>query len=339
MITYWQQENSKLIKRKSEQELLPNEYTWLDASSVTRDELKILEEDYGIQEDHIIDILDQDELSRIEKTDEYTLIILRLPMYSQDTDIHYFTAPLGIVLREKTIITICWTESTIVKGLSSIRTQDINLADFPAFIVQILSRADNMFLRYLKEINRRSTTIQNDLQRSIKNKELILLLNLEKSLVFFTTSLKSNQLLLTKILRTKLISLDEEDREWLEDVEIDNRQAIEMADTYSDILSGMMDAFASVISNNLNMIMRKLTVISLILMIPTLIVSFFGMNIPLPFENSGWLGITVVIAACVISSFFARIMLEHLPERKKIQKKRSSRKNRSSAQSKKISKG
>ena len=117
-----------------------------------------------------------------------------------------------------------------------------------------------------------------NLERSIRNNELILLLNLEKSLVFFTTSLKSNQILLEKISKTRTLNLDEEDKDWLEDVAIDNRQAIEMADTYSDILSGMMDAFASVISNNLNIVMKRLTVISLIFMVPTFIVSFFGMN-------------------------------------------------------------
>jgi magnesium transporter len=234
---------------------------------------------------------------------------LRLPVFVPDADISYFTIPLGIILCENTIITICWTDCEVLKDISSNRLKGLNLSDFPALITRILSRGDTIFLRYLKEINRRSTTIQNELQLSVKNNELIQLLNLEKSLVFFTTSLKSNQLLLEKLLKTKYLSFDEDDKDWLEDVVIDNRQAIEMADTYSDILTGMVDTFASVISNNLNIVMKKLTIISLIMMVPTFIVSFFGMNVPLPFENSGWLGVIFTTFLCGLATFIAARLL------------------------------
>jgi magnesium transporter len=220
--------------------------------------MRILEDEFHIQQEHILDILDQDELSRIEKEDDYLLIIVRLPVFVPDADVSYFTIPLGIILYENMFITICWTDCEVLKDISSNRLKGLNLSDFPALLTRILSRADTIFLRYLKEINRRSTTIQNELQLSIKNIELIQLSNLEKSLVYFTTSLKSNQLLLEKLSKTRYLTFDEDDRDWLEGVEIDNRQAIEMTDTYSDILSGMMDAFASVISNNLNIVMKKL---------------------------------------------------------------------------------
>ena len=253
---------------------------------------------------------------------------MRLPVFIPDNDISYFTVPLGIILYPGTVITICWTDCEVLKDIAENRIRDLTLADFPAFIVRILSRSDTIFLRYLKEINRRSATIQSQLERSIRNNELILLLNLEKSLVFFTTSLKSNQILFEKIGKTRIINLDEEDKDWLEDVAIDNRQAIEMADTYSNILSGMMDAFASVISNNLNIVMKRLTVISLILMIPTFIVSFFGMNVPLPFMKSGWLGVSVISTLCVITGFLAKLAFSDRPDSSVMHKKRKEKRKK-----------
>ncbi|HOT62190.1 MAG TPA: magnesium transporter CorA family protein, partial [Treponemataceae bacterium] len=193
-----------------------------------------------------------------------------------------------------------------------------SLRDLPAFVVRVLARADLIFLRYLKEINRRSSAIELELQKSVRNLELIQLLNLEKSLVYFTTSLKSNQLLFEKLMKTRLITLDQEDRDWLEDVAIDNRQAIEMADIYSNILSGMMDAFASVISNNLSIVMKRLTVISLVLMIPTMITSFFGMNINIPLSTwSGIRALALIVALCVLSSVVAMYLLSDRKAKKK----------------------
>jgi len=321
MITYWQQENGRLVK-KDHSELNPNLNTWIDARSVTRDDIRVLEEEYHVLQEHILDILDPDELSRIEKDDDYTLTIARIPVFVPSDDISYFTAPLGMIVYSNMIITICWTDCEVLKDIATNRMKGLNLADFPAFIVKILSRADMMFLRYLKEINRRSTTIQNELQQSVKNNELIQLLNLEKSLEFFTTSLKSNQLLLEKLMKTKLLTFDEDDKDWLEDVEIDNRQAIEMTDTYSNILAGMVDAFASVISNNLNIVMKKLTTISLILMIPTFITSFFGMNVPLPFATNGWVGIICISIICLITALVAaKFLLKEKNNRHKTSKK------------------
>ena len=143
-----------------------------------------------------------------------------------------------------------------------------------------------VFLRNLKVLNRHTSAIERELQRSVRNTELVQLLTIEKSLVYFTTSLKSNELVLEKLLKSRLIRFKEDEMELLEDVEIDNRQAIAMANIYSDILAGMMDAFASVISNNLNIVMKRLTVISIVLMIPTFIVSVFGMNVPLPWHET-----------------------------------------------------
>lgn len=316
MITYWQQEEGRLVKKEST-EITKDSNVWIDARSVTREDIRILEDEYGVQQEHILDILDPDELSRIEKDDDYTLVIARIPVFVPSDDISYFTAPIGIIVYSNMVITICWTDCEVLKDITANRMKGLTLSDFPAFIVKILSRADTMFLRYLKEINRRSSTIQNELQQSVKNNELIQLLNLEKSLEFFTTSLKSNQLLLEKLTKTKLLTFDADDRDWLEDAEIDNRQAIEMTDTYSNILAGMVDAFATVISNNLNIVMKRLTTISLIMMVPTFIVSFFGMNVPLPFMHNGWVGVVIISCLCLVTTIVVARLLKDKPMTRK----------------------
>ncbi len=303
MITYWQQENGKLVE-KSEEELNPSLNTWIDARSVTSDDVEELESKYKIDHENILDILDPDELSRIEKNEDanYILTILRLPVFSPSDDISYFCTPLGIITYGKFFITICWTDCEVLKDFAANRIKELSLNDFPAFTIRFLARADITFLRYLKELNRRATTIQNEMFRSVENQEFLQLLNIQKSLVYFETSLKSNQLLLEKFRKTKIIKLDEEDQDWLDDVDIDNRQAMEMADTYTNIMAQMNDASASLISNNLNIIMKRMTIISLVITIPTFITSFFGMNVPLPWMNAGWIGVIAITLLCLMTS-------------------------------------
>ncbi len=315
MIKIWKQENRKMTEGDRSDAPI-----WVDARNVTREDIHALQADYGIDAETVMDILDPDELSRIEREDDYTLIIVRLPIFIATNEVSYFTIPLGIILFPDQIVTICWADCELLNDLTNNRVRGLSLNDLPAFVVRILARADLIFLRYLKEINRRSNAIELELQASVRNNELVQLLNLEKSLTYFTTSLKSNQLLFEKLMKTRLIQLDAEDRDWLEDVAIDNRQAIEMADIYSNILSGMMDAFASVISNNLSIVMKRLTVISLVLMIPTLITSFFGMNVDLPVGAlKGHAAVLIIFCACVVSSMTAMFLLS---DRKKNLKKR-----------------
>ncbi len=309
MITYWQQIDGQFSKTKKEDvdTSLP---LWVDARSVTRDETTELQETYKIEQDHILDILDPDELSRIEEGDGYILTIVRVPVYSPSADTPYFTVPIGIIIQGKTIITICWTDSEVLKDFGANRVRNVRLTDFPSFIVQIINRANANFLRYLKEINRRSVSIQNELNMEIENKELMLMLGLEKSLVYFTTSLKSNSMLLQKMSYTKLINFDEDDLDFVEGVSIDNRQAIEMADTYSNILFGVMDTYSSVISNNLNVVMKKLAIINLVMMAPTFVTSFFGMNFKLPFDDlPGYIPVIIATVICLVSVFLCSWML------------------------------
>lgn len=310
MITYWQQIDGNFLKVKktSVDENLP---LWIDARNVTRDETTFLQEEYQIEQDHILDILDPDELSRVEEGDgDYILTLVRVPVYDPSAETPYFTVPIGIVMKGKTIITICWTDCEVLRDFGGNRIKNVRLNDSPSFIVHILNRANLNFLRYLKEINRRSTSIQNEMRTEIENHEILQLLGLEKSLVYFTTSLKSNSLLLQKMKCTKLIKFDEDDIEFVESVLIDNRQAIEMADTYSSILFGVMDAFSSVTSNNLNVVMKKLAIINLVMMAPTFVTSFFGMNYKLPFETfSGYIPVTIATVLCLFSVGISWILL------------------------------
>ena len=318
MINYWVQEDNQFVKIEKEQiSQLGNRRLWIDARRVSQAELAELQNEYNLDPELLMDVMDQDELSRIEQWDDYALAILRLPVFTPNSEVAYSTAPVGAVIFPEKIITICWTDCEVLKDLSANRIKGLSLNDFPAFLIRILSRSDTMFLRYLKEISRRVTSIQGELHEQIENAELIQLLNLEKSLTYFTTSLKANQLLLEKIRRTRILKLDSDDQEWLDDVEIDNRQAMEMADTYSAITTGVMDAFANVISNNMNVIMKKLTMISLVLMIISGITSYWGMNVRLPWTNSNdWTGFICITTLCAISATVAYVIMNLKPVRK-----------------------
>ncbi len=317
MVYLWQQDDGVFV-RKEEEEIDSTKRVWVDARNVTSDEMRELEETYGLDHEQMLDILDPDELARIEKEDDYVLAILRLPVFQPKAPLQYFTAPVGIIMVPDKIITICWTNCEVLKDISANRIKDLTLNDFPAFIIRMMSRADTMFLRYLKEINRRTNSIQQELQEAVANSELIQLLNMEKSLTTFATSLRSNQQLLEKIRKTRILTLDEDDREWLDDVEIDSRQAMEMADTYSTITAGTMDTFASVISNNMNMVMKKLTVFSIALAIPTIITSFMGMNIRLPWgTETTWEGVISITFLCILAFVIAYVMMETSPFRRR----------------------
>ena len=329
MINYWVQEEGQFVKITKEDfsKMETPRRVWIDARRVSQDEISSLQTEFSLDPELLLDVMDQDELSRIEDWDDYVLAILRLPVFTPNSEVSYTTAPVGAVIFPDKIITICWTDCEVLKDLSANRIKGLSLGDFPAFLIRILARSDIMFLRYLKEISRRVTSIQGELHEQIENAELIQLLNLEKSLTYFTTSLKANQLLLEKIRRTRILKLDSDDQEWLDDVEIDNRQAMEMADTYSSITTGVMDAFANVISNNMNVIMKKLTVISLVLMVMSFITSFWGMNIRLPWSTSTtWTGFFCISGLCVVSAALAYTMINIKPV-KKVKKSKKRKKN------------
>ncbi|MDR2803291.1 MAG: magnesium transporter CorA family protein [Treponema sp.] len=281
---------------------------WIDARNVDKTDLQRLEFDFGIAGELLTDIMDADEQARIEQEDDYIAIIVRLPVWDNNNEIACFTVPLGIILFPDKIVTVCQRSSDALHDIAANRIKGLALRSQSAFVLNMLSRAAYTFLRALKELNRNSGEIEKALQKSIHNNELVQLLTLQKSLVYFTTSIKSNGLLLEKMQKTPLLRLKEDEQDLLEDVITENVQAMEMANIYSSILTGTMDAFASVISNNLNIVMKRLAIVNIVLMIPTLIYSFYGMNVKLPFQNNIFAVFGILIFS-LIASFIGVILL------------------------------
>ncbi|MDR2659518.1 MAG: magnesium transporter CorA family protein [Spirochaetaceae bacterium] len=281
---------------------------WVDAQDVDKADMLRLEQEFGISGDLLTDIMDIDEQSRIEQEDDYILIIAGLPVWDNNNGISCFTAPLGMILFPDKIVTVCQRSSDALRDMASNRIKGFSLRSQNAFVLNMLSRAAYTFLRALKELNRNSAEIETALQKSIHNNELVQLLMLQKSLVYFTTSIKSNGLLLDKIQKQTFLRLKEDEQDLLEDVITENVQAMEMANIYSSILTGTMDAFASVISNNLNIVMKRLAIVNIILLIPTVIYSFYGMNVELPFQHNVS-AVTGIIIVSLIASAVGVVLL------------------------------
>lgn len=254
---------------------------WINVTNPTQLEIDRLISEFQLPQDTINDILDADERPRVEFEDDWTLVIMRIPIEVTNNGVPFLTIPLGFFLTENFTLTLCLQDNNVlpIGQPSPFRDQYKEITDNFNFILRLFLRSGNTYLKYLKQINQMTSLIEQDLERSIKNSELNKLLKMEKCLVYFITSIKANEIVLAKLRNSKKIT-SEMNEDLLEDALIENKQALEMAQIYSDIQSGMMDAFASVISNNLNVVMKQLTLISLLLMIPTLIVSIFGMNVP-----------------------------------------------------------
>lgn len=296
-------------------------YTWVDARNINRDDITLLEEQYNISSELLADIMDQDEQARIEREDDFIALIVRLPALADESKgINQYAVPLGIVLYKDTVITICQGDSIVLEDFSKNRFRQYPVQTKEGFVISILGRATMVYIRLLKYINRQKSQVEEQLQKSIMNYELIQLLQIQKSLVYFSTSLSTNEALMEKLLKISYFKFSsEEERDFLEDTITDNKQAIEMANIYTTILTGTMDAFASVIGNNMNVIMKRLTIISIALMFPTLIVSFYGMNIELPYMHQpyAWIG---ALTLCCLSAFFGGWMLSDRRNQRLVQR-------------------
>lgn len=288
---------------------------WINIVAPTSEEINQLAEQYNIPLEFLEDSLDKDESARIERDDDTdsVLIISDFPIVDED-DIHYAsfeTLPLGIIFTDDYFFTICTVESSIIQSFVRKRMKGFYTYMKTRFALQIQYLISTQFLRHLKRLNRQTDDIENELHVSMKNKQLYDLMGIEKSLVYFVTALKSNKLVLDKMMRQNIVKMYEEDQDLLEDVIIENRQGIEMAEVHSNILSGMMDAYASIISNNMNIVMKFLTSFTIILTIPTMVFSFYGMNVKLPLSHFplSWvltLGISFGIAGIVTFVFWRR---------------------------------
>ena len=276
---------------------------WINLVNPSESEIKKVCENINIQEDFIRDALDFEEKARIdhEEDDDTTLFVVDVPIIekSEENDI-YSTMPLGmIVVRDDYFLTISLRKNKIIEDFEKKKIKNFQTYKKTRFIFQILYLNSSYFLYYLKKINKETEIAEYILKNSMKNKELLKLLSLEKGLVYFTTSLKSNEIVMEKAMRGKIVKLYEDDEEILEDAITENKQAIEMAQIYSNILNGTMDAYASIISNNLNGVMKSLTSITIVLAVPTMISSFWGMNVGLPFQHSPF-GFVVMIFISVV---------------------------------------
>lgn len=261
--------------------------TWIDLVNPTEEEISYVSESLKIPLEHLKAALDEEERARIELDEECTIVLIDIPVASKDAAERgiYYTIPLGIIITNENIVTVSLRDNFVTRRFSENKVKSFHTSKKTRFLLQILYRNAKVYLQDLRNIDKTSDIIESRLHKSLKNEELIQLLELEKSLVYFSTSLKSNEIVLEKIQRANLIKMYPDDIELLEDVIIENKQAIEMAQIYSNILTGTMDAYASVISNNLNMVMKFLTSVTIVISIPTMVASFFGMNVNVPFHD------------------------------------------------------
>lgn len=283
--------------------------SWINITSPKEQELMLVAKRTGIPLEFMRAAMDDNETSRIEHEDNIVMVIVDIPFTeTEENSLSYDTYPLAIIHTPDYLVTVCLKDSRILHDFSAGKIRTFYTFKKSRFILQILQRISAYYLLFLRQIDKKSVMVEKRLYKSMKNRELIHMLSLQKSLVYFTTSLKSNELTLDKMLRLEIMKKYEEDQDLLEDVIIENRQAIEMATIYGDVLAGTMDAFASVISNNLNIVMKFLAAITIMMTIPQIIAGYFGMNTGgLPFANgaNGTLIVSIVmIVATIITGIF-----------------------------------
>jgi len=294
MIKYYKKIDNAIVEiERPEKDCWINVYPPFDHKR-----LATLSDAIDIPIDYLLDSIDINERSRFEQDDNVKLIVINTPIENDmensiDNDAFFITVPIGIILTQDYNIIISSAQNKVIDWFFSIAIKHLSPAEKAMIVLKIFEKNVFYFIQYLNEMNKRRYLIEKELMHSSRNTELAKLLNMQKSLVYFVTDLRANELLMMKIQRTNFLGIknDEEQNDYLGDIIIDSSQALEMATVYTNILNGTMDAFGSIISNNLNSVMKRLTSITIILMVPTLIASFFGMNfvnLPLESSNSGF---------------------------------------------------
>ncbi len=282
------------------------EGSWVNLVNPTDEEINKVSNSLNVEVDFLKAALDEEERARIESDSGQTLIIVDIPIVDKEGKMNvYTTIPLAIILIKHIIITVCLKEDTILSDFINNKVKSFLTQYKTRFVLQILYKNATRYLQYLKHIDKTSSRIEQEVYKSMKNKEVIQMLKLEKSLVYFSTALKSNEVVLEKLMKYEHIKNYPEDTELLEDVIIENKQAIEMANIYSSILSGTMDAFTSVISNNLNIVMKFLTSVTIVMAIPTMVSSFFGMNVDIPLTShyAFWFILGLSLMICLVVGY------------------------------------
>ena len=288
-----------------------SEGCWVVLANPTATEILETANKYHIDQDDLRAPLDEEERSRIEVEDDYTLILVDIPVIEERNEKDWFgTVPLGIIISEDMIFTVCLEETPVLDAFMDGRVRNFFTYKKTRFILQILYRNASMYLHYLRILDKKSELMEQKLHGSPKNQEIIEFLEMQKSLVYFTTSLRVNEVVLEKLLKVDSIKKYPEDTDLLEDVITENKQAIEMAHVYTGILNSMMDTFSSVISNNVNGVMKFLTTITIVMAIPTMVFSAYGMNLNLngiPFSGSHDGFLIVILISLALSLVVALI--------------------------------
>lgn len=317
MIKIYKSHNSILEKKMFsisetlEIEKLTEKNTWIHLSNPTEEEIKVIKNGFNIPEEHIRAALDEEEKARLEIDDGIILLIIDVPVHDENNRCSFTTVPLGIILLKDQIITVSTVKLALIEEFVQGKIKSFFTFKKTRFILQLLFRNATYFLLYLKQIGRISDSIERQLKNNLRNQELMLLLELEKSLVYFTTSLKSNEAVLERMMRTEIVKSYPDDLELLEDVIIETKQAIEMANIYTSILSSTRDAFSTVMSNNLNIVMKKLTSITIVFAIPTVVSGLWGMNVGgVPFGQDPHGFLWVIILAIILGMLITWILFK-----------------------------
>ena len=309
MINFYKTSEGELVKLDS-----PVTGSWINVVDPTPEEIAYLTEEIEIYPDLINYSLDLDEMPRIERDEDegYTFILLRIPHYQgENVDVPYATIPLGIIIVDGVIVTVCRHETDILKPLLNGKYRGLKTGKRFRFVLYVFLEAASRYLSHLRNINKATESLEDQLQKSTRNREVLELVKYQKSLTYFATALRSNEVMMERVQRMKLFNQYEEDADLLEDVITENQQAIQMTGIATEILSGMMDAFASIISNNLNGVMKGLAALTIILNLPTIVASFYGMNVKLPGEEHPLafltvLGLAVGLTAIATFIFYKR---------------------------------
>lgn len=312
--------NGRIVEESS----LEEKNLWIELVNPTEDEIMLVSSRFDIGVDFLKASLDYDESSRIEVENQQILILVNMPIVEhEEMPVMFNTVPLGMIITEDMFVTVSLEENQLTHDFIKSHPE-YNTYNRTRLALELLYNIARLFLKYLKDIDKRSVEIEQGVKKSLRNEELIKLLNLEKSLVYFTTSLRSNEFVLERFKRfylkrardkevkltKEILDINEEDEEFLEDVIVENKQAIDMADVYSNILGNTMDAFATIISNNLNIVMKFLAIITLVLAIPSIITSYYGMNIALPYQKSPLAYLGIIVISCIVMVIVAYILIK-----------------------------
>ena len=289
----------------------PEADCWINiAPPFNMEQLENLSAQLNIPFSFIVDCIDQYERSRYDKQDDAKLIVINTPILNEGFDMEdeatYITIPVGIIMIPNMILTVCSVNNPMVEWFEKNIMKNINPNDRSSFVIKIFERNVFYFLHYLREINKRISQIEKELNYSSQNQELNKLLHLQKALIYFVNDIRANEMVLLKIQRTDFLNLgdDNDAKELFQDILIDNSQALEMANVYSNILGNMMGAFASIISNNLGHVVNRLTAVTIALMLPTLVAGIYGMNVDLPFQHHKHAFTIVVIISVLLTVAF-----------------------------------